>query len=102
MRKRPGRDPEMPPSLPPLSSEEQVENEALAAEMRRLSEFYRQQNLATAVCLAQMALAGKGPLVAHFCEIGRRYAYLLRAPTQQERRSTFSVIEGGLGRDTAR
>lgn len=80
-----------PPAMPPRTAKEEAQSRELVRQLERLSAELRQRNLTNAVYLAQQAVAGYGPLVDHFAELGRRYAHLLEAPPKPSLR----VIEGG-------
>lgn len=81
-----------PPALPPLSAEElKAADQEITAKLRQLAKDLRQRNLENAVCLAQQAAAGYGPLVEHFAELGRRYGHLLQAPPKPRLR----LVRGG-------
>jgi hypothetical protein len=83
--------PTTPPVIP--ATEEELAHEK--AQIERLEETIRllhQRNLDNAVLLAQQAAAGRGPLVEHFQELGRRFGHTLNAPPP---RPTLRVISGG-------
>jgi hypothetical protein len=80
---------------PPMPEETEAEKAAQAETIRRLRELadlLQQRNLDLAVALAQQAARGRGPLVDHFAELGRRFGPSLKA---HEKTTRFQVIEGG-------
>ncbi len=81
------------PELPPKSEEEVRQSAELVEQMKELSRMLRQRNLDNAVALAQQAARGQGPLIDHFCELGRRYNHLLGIAPKPGLR----VIQGGAG-----
>jgi hypothetical protein len=83
------------PELPPQTEAERATAMSIRTTLLDLAHQYQQRNLQTAVLLAQQAAAGRGPLVDHFAELGRRYAELLRLDKAQ--RPTLRVIEGAGG-----
>ena len=83
-----------PSNEPPLQFPE-LPVDPLTARIRQLRDDVRTQNLINAVRLAEQAAAGHGPLVDHFCELGRRYGHRLLRPAPREVRKAFQVIEGG-------
>ncbi len=95
----PAPKPFVAPIVPPR--EKTPEEEAESREvLRRLEELHRlvvQNNLRTAVALAQQALAGHGPLIDHFCNLGRDYAHLLEQKPKGGGGATtrLKVIDGG-------
>ena len=80
-----------PPEIPPKSAAELARSKELVRRLERVTAELHQRNLTNAVCLAQQASRGFGPLVEHFAELGRRYAHLLEAPPK----ISLRVIEGG-------
>ncbi len=67
----------------------------LAADFDRLAAELRARNLHNAVLLAQQAACGHGPLVDHFCELGRVWGWRLLTDPAKTRRKSLRVIEGG-------
>jgi hypothetical protein len=87
---RPIEPPEMPP-MPPKTEAELAADREISERLRRVVAELRQRNPDNAVLLAQQAAAGRGPLVEHFRELGRRYGELLDAPP----RPCLRVVKGG-------
>lgn len=81
----------IPPEMPPKSAAEAAADQSLLVRMQELTRMLEKRNLDRAVMLARQAAAGRGPLVDHFAEIGRRYAHLLDAPPK----TSLRVVEGG-------
>ncbi len=79
--------------MPPTTPEEEAFSREMIETMKRLTRDLQQRNLAVAVALAQQAMGGRGPLVEHFAELGRRFGHTLREPTKPSLRA----IEGGRG-----
>ena len=100
-RRKPPAAPELlpppMPALPPPTPEEIAQSEDITWRLHALADMARRRNLQDAVRLAQQALAGHGPLIEHFNEIGRRYGHTLDAPPKPALR----VIEGGKPEDVA-
>jgi len=90
MKKRTPQTVSLPPAMPPLTPAEIAAEERLIEDMRQLAADLRQRNLDNAVLLAKMAAAGRGPLIEHFAELGRRFAGTLSEPPPKLR-----VITGG-------
>lgn len=80
----------LPPEMPLPTEKEMAANRQIALQLQQLCVQLHQRNLNNAVLLAQQAARGRGPLVAHFGELGRRYAELLDQPQKPQLR----VIEG--------
>jgi hypothetical protein len=79
---------------PPMPEETEAEKAAQAETIRRLRELadlLQQRNLDLAIALAQQAARGRGPLVDHFAELGRRFGPSLKA----HEKTSLRVIEGG-------
>ena len=83
-----------PPPMPARTSEEIAKSAELSRRIEELTKIVRQQNLDHAVTLAQMAARGRGPLVDHFHELGRRFAHVVDKPPKPALR----VIKGDNGR----
>ena len=83
--------PFMPPNVPQTEQELAAEK-ALLERMKEITKILHQRNLDNAVLLAQQAAAGRGPLVEHFAELGRRFGHTLNAPPP---RPKLQVIAGG-------
>jgi hypothetical protein len=81
------------PPMPPETERDKRDSENLTRLIREMAERLRQANLARAVRLAQQALAGRGPLVDHFAELGRRFDSVDEAPAAAAK-PRFRVIEG--------
>jgi hypothetical protein len=77
--------------MPPKTPEEEAFSREMVQTLQSLARDLQQRNLASAVALAQQALSGRGPLVAHFAELGRRFGHTLREPAKPSLR----VVEGG-------
>jgi hypothetical protein len=77
--------------MPAKTPEEIAQSAELSRQIREIAQIVRQQNLDHAVTLAQMAAHGRGPLVEHFHELGRRYADLVDTPPKP----TLRIINGG-------
>jgi hypothetical protein len=80
------------PAMPAKTEEEQRDSQRLVAMMQEMTKEIRLRNLNAALRLAQQAVAGRGPLVEHFAELGRRFAHTLN---EQPQRPKFEVIAGG-------
>ena len=80
------------PAMPPPTEEEQATSRMIVEGLREVARRLRQRNLDNAVLLAQQAAVGRGPLVDHFAELGRRFAETLRNPAPQP---SLRVIQGG-------
>lgn len=80
------------PDAPPPTEEEIAARKEISDGLARLAAELRQRNLDNAVLLAQQAAAGRGPLVEHFAELGRRFAKTLDVP---EPKPKLKVITGG-------
>ena len=83
-----------PPPMPPRTSEEIAKIAEISRRIQELTKIVRQQNLDHAVSLAQQATCGRGPLVDHFAELGRRFAHIVDKPPKPPLR----VIKGDNGR----
>ena len=83
--------PAMPPEAP-LTEEELAHEKAQIERLNEVVRLLRQRNLDNAVRLAQQAAAGRGPLVDHFAELGRRFGHTLSAPPP---RPKLRVVSGG-------
>ena len=81
----------LPPALPPKLAAEAEADQSLLIMMQELTRTLEKRNLDRAVMLARQAAAGRGPLVDHFAELGRRYAHLLDAAPK----TSLRVVEGG-------
>jgi hypothetical protein len=79
-----------PPPVLPEAEREMAESQEICRRLDELTRIARQNNLNRAVILAQMAARGRGPLVDHFAELGRRYAHLVEARSKP----CLRVIEG--------
>lgn len=84
-------DTPVPPPIPPKPPEDQADEAALIAEMKRITAVLHKRNLENAVRLAQQALAGKGPLIDHFQELGRRFWNLSDTP----QKPSLKMLDGG-------
>jgi hypothetical protein len=91
--KTPTPIPFVPPELPPPSAAEEEASRLMCVKLRDLADKLHRINLDNAVLLAQQAAAGRGPLVDHFAELGRRYVELLRTP----QKPGLKVINGARG-----
>jgi hypothetical protein len=80
-----------PPEMPPKTEKEIEFDRDITARLLAAVAMRRQRNLDNAVHLARQAAAGRGPLVEHFAELGRRYSELLDAPP----RPSLRVVKGG-------
>lgn len=80
------------PAAPPPTDREIAAAKKIAADLQDLVAMLEQRCLDDAVLLAQEAARGRGPLVDHFRELGRRYAKLLDAP----QKPTLRVVMGGV------
>jgi hypothetical protein len=91
-----GEEPNMvlppPPPYPPESEAELAKSREITRLLRELADDLKQRNLNWAIALAQQAARGRGPLVDHFAELGRRFGPSIQA---HEKPSKFQVIEGG-------
>jgi len=76
----------------PQTEEEKRESEDMIRQLAALAAELRQRNLNRAVRLAQQAAGGRGPLVAHFAELGRRFGHTLDQTPPKPR---LRVVEGG-------
>jgi hypothetical protein len=79
---------------PPPTERELAKDRELAAAIAGLAaqlKELKQHDLDTAVLLAQQAARGRGPLVDHFAELGRRFRPSLRG----NEKPTLRVTEGG-------
>ena len=83
-----------PPPMPPPTEAERIASEEMTRQMREIAAGLHQRNLAAAVRLAQQALGGKGELVEHFAELGRRFGHTLDAPTLPPK-PWLRVVAGG-------
>lgn len=90
MARKPKTPAVTPPDLPPLSEQEIALEREITAGLQGLAARLHQRNLDNAVVLAQQAARGRGPLVAHFAELGHRYAGLLDRP----QRPALRVVKG--------
>lgn len=92
-RKRKGPTVSAIPVVPvlPLNDLELARELQITLDLQELYKQVRQRNLHDAVLLAQQALAGKGPLIDHFCELGRRFGRELSKP----KRPALRIVEGG-------
>lgn len=82
-----------PPKQPPKTARELESERRLAESFARLEVLtnkLHQNNLNTAVRLAQQAARGDGALVEHFAELGRRFHYML----EEEQTPAFKVVDG--------
>ena len=66
-----------PPPMPARTPEEIAKIAEISRRIEELTKIVRQQNLDHAVTLAQMAARGRGPLVDHFAELGRRFVHVV-------------------------
>jgi hypothetical protein len=83
----------VPPPMPPETDEEQRHSKEMIRKMEELIRQLQARNLANAVLLAQQAAAGRGVLVEHFAELGRRFGHTLNQPPKS--RARLKVIPGG-------
>jgi len=84
--------------MPPPTEAEREQERKILLQLEDLRLLWQRRNLEAAVGLATEALAGHGPLVEHFAELGRRFGHDFRsrkATTQAARARRFAVIEGG-------
>ena len=72
-------EPLAPPMPPPTEREKAISRE-ITDGLHQLARELRQRNLDNAVLLAQQAARGRGPLVEHFRELGRRFDGTLSEP----------------------
>lgn len=77
---------EPPLAIPPLTPEELAAERRITLGLQELADRLHRRNLHHAVLLAQQAQCGRGPLVEHFAEIGRRFSHLLDAPQKPKLR----------------
>jgi hypothetical protein len=84
--------PSMPPEPPPTEADK-AKNREISRLLKEIAADLKQRNLDWAVLLAQQAARGRGPLVDHFAELGRRFGPSLQA---HEKPSKFQVIDGDL------
>ena len=82
----------LPLDLPAKTEAELAVDRSIEIKLQELTIQVRQRNLRNAVALAQQAASGRGPLVEHFMELGRRYSSLLSASRSQ--RPNLRVIVG--------
>ena len=82
-----------PPPIPPrqLTPRDLAAERKITADLQNLVVQLEQRCLDNAVLLAQQAARRRGPLVAHFMELGRRYQETLKAPQKPELR----LVQGG-------
>jgi hypothetical protein len=66
-------------SLPPMTAEELRSSAELHERLREMATQLRQNNLDNAVKLAIEAAAGRGELIDHFAELGRRFGHTIGA-----------------------
>jgi hypothetical protein len=85
-------EPVAPPMPPPTEGEIAASRE-ISEGLRDIVRILRQRNLDNAVLLAKQAAAGRGPLVGHFAELGRRFAGTLTEPAPKPK---LRVVNGGL------
>jgi hypothetical protein len=85
------------PPMPPPTEEEQAQSRRVTATLQEACVVLHQRNLDSAVLLAQQAARGRGPLVDHFAELGRRFGHTLDTPPP---RPKLRVIKGGADRLT--
>ncbi|WP_099348018.1 hypothetical protein [Acetobacter aceti] len=69
---------------------------SLSAELKMLLNELLQRNLNNAVKLAIEAAQGRGELVEHFAELGRRYGGRTDTRPRRRKAAAFRVIPGGL------
>ena len=87
-----GKTPSNIVPLPPKRPEDIEASHRIAAALNALIPQLQQENLDRAVLLAQQAARHRGPLVAHFMELGRRFAAVLDEPPNKPK---LRVVEGG-------
>ncbi len=85
-----------PPAIPepPETDEDRAGKARTMQLLRQIRENLREQHLARAVVLAQMAYRRQGPLVEFFEELGFKYGKLADEGPQRPR---LKVIKGGGG-----
>ncbi|WP_086642585.1 hypothetical protein [Acetobacter sp. DsW_063] len=82
------------PNVP--KTEAELKTRAMFARiLNEQADELRRRNLANAVKLAIEAAAGRGELVDHFAELGRRFGASTDTEPRQSRQRRLSVIEGG-------
>lgn len=82
------------PSVP--KTEAELRTQALFARiLNKQADELRRRNLANAVKLAIEAAAGRGELIDHFAELGRRFGASTDTEPRQSGQRRLSVIEGG-------
>lgn len=81
------------PPMPPPTEEELATFWEISERLREAVRLLRQRNLDNAVLLAKQAAAGRGSLVDHFHELGRRFAGTLTEPPSKPK---LRVVNGGL------
>lgn len=87
------RRPTKPPPMPQPTEDERRQDRETLRRLQEVARVLHQRNLDTAVRLAMEAAAGRGPLVDHFAELGRRYAHTLDTPKPGTK---LRVVPGGL------
>ncbi|WP_242013193.1 hypothetical protein [Acetobacter sicerae] len=85
----------LPPDMPRLPSDEASGGASILADLDDLVKTLRQRNLNNAVRLAMEAAQGRGELVDHFHELGRRFGSSTDNSPRRKKSDRFKVIEGG-------
>ncbi len=83
----------VPPPIPPrqMPPRDLAAEQKITADLEAWLAQLEQRCLDNAVLLAQQAARRRGPLVAHFMELGRRHQETLKAPQKPELR----LVQGG-------
>ncbi len=85
-----------PVPMPPKTEEERRAGEDIRRRLIELAAALQQRNLDNALALAREAAAGRGELVEHFAELGRRFGHTLERRSPKKKQSPrLQVIEGG-------
>lgn len=79
------------PALPPPTEADIAAERDITVKLQQMVKLVRQRNLDNAVALAQQAARGQGPLIDHFCELGRRFGDALNTPPKPK----LKVVKGG-------